>query len=382
MRILWITKLSDNYHFKTSRIELSKALAKRGHLVNLIMEKKIGEKKSNNNIIYIPSLSKPIFSSLIFSLFLIFYIPYITFKLKPDIIVIDETTVWLPYAIILKICKTPIVLDIRTLPVDNRRPLRFGISMQTSKFISNAYTMITPELYEILNQRFKLSNKKVGFWSSGVSIDNFSIKKNIRNKKVGKNRKNDSFILMYHGSYSPTRGIENLILSIDKLKPEIKKNVILKIVGIEQSNIEYLSDFCKKQGNIKNIEFFPKVEYEEISKIIFSSDVGIVPLPVANRWWYSSAPLKTLEYLAMEKPIIVTNIPFHHRIFEKGECGVLLNENTPEAIADAIIYLYQNKEKSFILGKKGRDIVEKYYSWDYKAMEVEKFLENILTTPK
>jgi glycosyltransferase involved in cell wall biosynthesis len=381
LKILWITKLLESYNFKTSRIELSNALKKRNHQIKLTMEKRIGErKKRKNDILFIPSFSKPLYSSFVFGLFLIFYLPLVILKWKPNVILIDENTVWLPYTIFLKVFKIPLILDIRTLPVDNRRPYQFNISMKLSKFISNGYTMITPELFELLNHRYKLGNVSVGFWSSGVSIDNFSTPKFIHDKHIEKYRKLNKFILMYHGSYSPTRGMENLIRSINNLNSAIKKNIKLLIIGIEQENKKYLLDFCMKEGVFENIEFFPKVNYEKISEYIFSSDIGIIPLPTENKWWYSSAPLKTLEYLAMEKPIIVTNIPFHQRIFEKGHCGVLLEENSPEAIAEAITHLYQNKDKSILMGKKGRDIVEKYYTWDYKAMEVEEFLENILET--
>jgi glycosyltransferase involved in cell wall biosynthesis len=121
------------------------------------------------------------------------------------------------------------------------------------------------------------------------------------------------------------------------------------------------------------------VEYERIPEYIYLADVGVIPLPPDNIWWQSSAPLKTLEYLAMAKPIITTNIPFHQRIFEQGECGILLKESSPKIFANAITELYKNEKKRKRMGEKGKEIVEKYYTWDRKAMEVEKFLKNILT---
>ena len=80
----------------------------------------------------------------------------------------------------------------------------------------------------------------------------------------------------------------------------------------------------------------------------------------------------------MGKPIIATNIPFHQRIFNQGECGILLDSGSPKALAKAITYLYQNRDKLDEMGKNGRKIVEKYYTWDKKSLEVEKFIETVL----
>jgi glycosyltransferase involved in cell wall biosynthesis len=80
----------------------------------------------------------------------------------------------------------------------------------------------------------------------------------------------------------------------------------------------------------------------------------------------------------MGKPIIATNIPFHQKIFNLCNCGILLNTNNPNEIAKAINLLYQSKEKLHDMGQKGREIVEKYYSWDSKAIELEEFLRQFL----
>ena len=40
--------------------------------------------------------------------------------------------------------------------------------------------------------------------------------------------------------------------------------------------------------------------------------------------------------------------------------------------------LYQNKEKLYDMGKKGKEIVENYYSWESKASELEEFLKQFL----
>ena len=80
----------------------------------------------------------------------------------------------------------------------------------------------------------------------------------------------------------------------------------------------------------------------------------------------------------MGKPIIATSISFHERLFEKGRCGVLVDDNTPETLACAITELYRNRERLRRMGETGREIVRRYYTWDNAAFEGKDFLENIL----
>jgi len=378
MKILFITSITIEDLYKTSRLELSEGLKRRGHEVKLVMGKyRVRNELNDEGIFYLPMIGFGKLSTIVFGMFLFFYLPLLLSKQKADVIMIDGNAVWLPFLLTLKLFRTPLILDIRSVPVDKKKSMLFDITICLSNYLVNALTTITPELREVLRDRYRLERKKIGIWSSGVSIEKFSEKLTM-NKNIASLRRFNEFILMYHGSYSPTRGIENLINSITKLEKSIRKKVRLLIIGISLQKKEDLLRLCEEMGVKEQVEFIPPVDYEEIHSYIALSDVGIIPLPPDNEWWRVSAPLKTLEYLAMEKPVIATSIPFHKRIFNRGECGVLLNANSPKALANAITYLCSNREKLDRMGKKGREIVENYYTWDDRALEIETFIKTVL----
>ena len=378
MNILLVTNISNKDLFKTSRLELAKALRKRGHKVTTIMKKDIGERISaKKNLIYLPTIIQPILSGLLLGIILLFYTPIIARRKKIDIVIAVGASIWFPFALMLKPFNIPVVMDVRGFPIDRGKSISFDVFLHLSKNILVGYTTITPELKEILNKNYGIENKKIGCWSSGVSMKKFN-NTPYPLKKINKLEFGKSFILMYHGSYSQTRGIENLFKSLGELKNDLRKKIKLIIIGMDSETSKYLLLLCEK-NEIKDMAIFiPKIKYDLMPSYISICDVGIIPLPPENKWWQVSSPLKTLEYMAMEKPIIVTNIPAHQRIFAKGECGVLLDTNSPKALAEAITYLYTNRNKLDSMGKIGREIVEKYYTWESKALDVEKFLKNIL----
>jgi glycosyltransferase involved in cell wall biosynthesis len=374
MHIAWISKIEWNMPHKTSRLKLSEALIKRGHNVTLYMVKKFGEKSFNTNYcVNIPTIHFPILSGFFYGLTVFFYFPILLNRKKVDIIIIDGTKIWLPFIIPLKILNIPIILDIRTLPIDRDKSFFFNVTMYLSRYIVDGITTITPELKNIIKDRYNLRNIKIGIWSSGVSVNDF---KNV--DLINQNFGEKKFTLIYHGDYSPTRGIENLINAISQIDPLLKNKIKLMIIGMPQSKIKDLSKLAENIGVKDQIDLLPKIEYKKIAQYINIADVGVIPLPPENRWWQVSAPLKTLEYLAAGKPIIATNIPFHVNIFKKGNYGILLESGSPEIIAKGITDLYKNKNDLKKIGEEGRKIVEKFYSWDVMAREVENFLNTVI----
>jgi len=379
MNILWINKIMDTESWRTSKIELTKSLRKRGHKVELVMAKNIGEKKSKNddNVTYIPTVPpKNFLTGLIFGLIIAFYYPFIIKKKTTDLIIIDGISIWLPFTIPLKILGIPIVFDIRSLPIKEKSLISFDIPLYLSKYTMNGLMTITPELEDILVKKYRIKNKKIGIWPSGVSFENFilsDIKNNIA-QKLDSNK----FIIIHHGASGGHRGIENLIESIVELDSSLRKKITLLLVGVHESKIEEYSELCKKINVTEQVKILPFIEYKKIPNYIKSSDVGIIPLDPDKEYWKVSVPLKTLEYLGSGKPIIATSIPFHQKLFKKGKCGILIDSNTPKALSDAITYMYNNKDKLDEMGLTGKEIVKSYYTWDSIACDVENFLKNIM----
>ena len=81
----------------------------------------------------------------------------------------------------------------------------------------------------------------------------------------------------------------------------------------------------------------PVVPYAEVPKHIAIADICVVPLPDID-WWRVSSPLKVYEYLAMGKPVIMTNILPNREIVPNDEDEIFLPDIRPETIAEAIVH--------------------------------------------
>jgi hypothetical protein len=132
----------------------------------------------------------------------------------------------------------------------------------------------------------------------------------------------------------------------------------------------------QKEGLQENVIIHNPVDQSQVPKFISMSDVGIVPLPDHPYWRYQ-CPLKLLEYLAMKKVVILTDIPAHRSIIGNEKCGLYISSVKPTEIANSIIYAYQNREKLMEWGATGRKIIDKRYRWEKIAADVENYLLSI-----
>jgi glycosyltransferase involved in cell wall biosynthesis len=184
----------------------------------------------------------------------------------------------------------------------------------------------------------------------------------------------EKFILFYHGTFSSTRGLTETIEAIKILKNKYH-DIVFFLLGTG-STVAALRALIRKEGLLENVIIHNPVVQSEVPKFINMCDVCIVPLP-NHPYWRHQSPLKLLEYLAMEKVVILTDIPAHRSIVGDADCGLYISSVNPTEIARAIEYAYFNKENLDERGKIGRRIIKEKYTWGKVARDLENYLSSI-----
>ncbi|MFN6991322.1 MAG: glycosyltransferase [Fervidobacterium sp.] len=92
------------------------------------------------------------------------------------------------------------------------------------------------------------------------------------------------------------------------------------------------------------------------------------------------SPLKLYESLACGIPVIVTDFPEISDIVRNGECGIVVKYNSPEEIAKAVRFLFENPGIRDLMGKKARKIAAEEHSWDKRAEQVDLILKHLVAS--
>jgi glycosyltransferase involved in cell wall biosynthesis len=223
-----------------------------------------------------------------------------------------------------------------------------------------------------LQPKLKRLQQKIGHFETGVNFEIFNPGKSsiIRDSL----KLNNHFVVIYHGVLSPNRGLQNTIKAIAICKRHIP-NIIFMMVGSGAGENE-LINLTKELRLQKNVLFTGAVPFEKVPNYIISADVGIIPLPAID-WWNVSSPIKLKEYLAMQLPVIVTDIPAHRFVVEKTGGATLIRNHEPQTIAKAIREFYQNRKTCFPMKTRKElfDIIS-YHSQALKFTEHVSKLKN------
>jgi len=386
---LWVsTTILDVFVHSSAIISVLKALARFGHKPSLIAVRSLNKFPNENSpdrIISVPLRFFPIISPLMFTVILMFFLPiYILYSRSDYIIFNPEVHILSCFSSIIpsKLRNVKLVLDIRTIPVETNgihgflRHFFFATSILIAKKLFDGITVITPSMKEKICADFSLNSENVGVWTSGVSEDLFNSKKYISEsaelrKKFGLK---NNFVVFYHGVFTKTRGLTETIKAMQILKNK-NLNVFLFLLGSGPMAAE-LKTLIRDKDLQDMVIVHEKVEHTQVPKFIGFCDVGIVPLP-DHPYWKFQSPLKLLEYLSMEKVAIITDILAHRAIIGNERCGVYLSSIKPIEISNAIEYAYHNREQLEEWGRIGRKIIQKNFTWNIVAKDLENYLLSI-----
>jgi glycosyltransferase involved in cell wall biosynthesis len=378
MKILWTNfRRLDRDVDLVTYTEITKEMMRRGHTVTLVFPFTGDERAllDKYNVVFLRTLPWRIVFSIIFSVRLMVYVITRLITGFRGIIFMDFFSFYtlIPCIILSRIGfeNVKFVLDIRTIPVevhdlvDKIKERMFYAVVTLAKKYIRGITVITPSMRDKLFGEVSQHNQPIGIWTSGVSLEMF------RPKQTGKLLfSGNSFVIMYHGILTQSRGLQETIKAMELIAnqyPSIK----FIIVGNGPAAKE-LHMLVRKIHLEDTVFFHKRVAHSCIPSFIAQCNIGILPFPDLM-WWKVSSPLKLLEYLAMEKPVIVTDIEAHRNIIGDLPCGVYIKSNNPEDIAHGIIQAYTVRKHLSQYGKVGRDVVQENYSWHKQAEKLDRY---------
>ena len=359
-------------HHVNCEIQLVKALNKLGHAAKLIG---IDEKNEFDEELIL--LKCPFGKRRYLLLKLSFFLPVYCIIKKIDAVIIDQHII--PSTIFLLLIKRffsiKVILDVRSIPVEINLPWDYKLSCKFANKFFDGATFITTGTQFYIENLIKSKFKNSALFPSAVNPSIFypQVTNNLPSEIKAKAK--DRITFFYHGSISPNRGINLIIDAINQIK-NIFPNLLF--ISISDNN-KFISDYCESK-NYKlneNLLLLDIVQHEKLASYIHLADICIVPLP-RILWWEISSPLKLMEYLAMEKPIILSDIKAHLEVVPRDSDFVnYFNPDDENDLSKKIIDTISNLHFLKNNARNGRKIVIKKYSWEIQAKVIADFIKRI-----
>lgn len=126
------------------------------------------------------------------------------------------------------------------------------------------------------------------------------------------------------------------------------------------------------------VKFHGWVDRRKVRQILSSVRAGLVLFhPVPNH--IRAQPNKLFEYMAAGLPVIASDFPLWREIVEGAECGLLVDPQDPQAIAEAMQWILDNPDEAAEMGRRGRAAVEERYNWEAESEKLVALYRHLLT---
>ncbi|PQZ83045.1 hypothetical protein CQ016_17055 [Arthrobacter sp. MYb222] len=93
-------------------------------------------------------------------------------------------------------------------------------------------------------------------------------------------------------------------------------------------------------------------------------------------------PLKPVEALASNVPVIASDLPALRGLITPGENGHLIPAGNIDAWAKAIQEMLVDPEAAVLMGKSGRNYVLKHRTWEQSAHHLSEVYERVINLAK
>ena len=383
---LWELVLDKHLH-RTQRVEILRHLAKRGFDVELCaIRSKERYSIDDLKVCCIPLRYAPPLHLIFFTVIMFLFLPIYVLVKKPRFILTEPSPailafLWKP--VLSRCTNVKVVLDIRSMPVEVHgwqmavKNLFFRISVLIARRIFDGITAINDFTRDDIVKSFQMDPDEIGVWTDGVSTQHFDPAKYaaegaLLRRKYGLT---NAFVVLYHGAVTSNRGLIESARSIEMLGKGKYDDVVFFILGSGPA-LSKMRRLVDERGLHGRVILHDPVHYNQVPKYIAMADVGLVPLP-NHRDWIHQCPDNLLEYLAMEKPVIITDIPCNRWIVGKNKCGTYVKDADPKEFAKGISSLHDNRTMLKQWGAQGRSIVERRFHWNIIAEGLENYLVNL-----
>jgi len=213
--------------------------------------------------------------------------------------------------------------------------------------------------------------EKIVWIPNGVDISFFDYPSG---ESLAKSSDSSSFMVLYIGAHSETNALDIVIKAADIVRAKGYGSIKFVLIGDgpTKENLVRMAEELK----LENVWFRNSVAKTEVPKILKEADVLLLTKhPTFGS--YSGSILKLFDYMTAAKPI-VCSAKIAYNPVERAGCGFVVNPGDPQALANAIIKLYQmSPEERAEMGRRGREYVEKYHDIRKLVMQLESVLQSV-----
>lgn len=222
--------------------------------------------------------------------------------------------------------------------------------------VADGIIAVTPGIKRILLKTRRVDSDKVAVVPNGYEGEVFEradFSRNVRTEFGWGAR----FIVLYAGSLGQTYDILTLIRAARLLREDPR--FLFVIIGEGERKREY-QRFCDDHS-LTNCQFLPAQRRADIPVFCRAADACVSLFPRGDLWAHVLGN-KVFDYLGSGTPMLYAGTGDTAELLERSGGGVVVPPQDPEALRDALLWLYEHPDDRHSMGERGREYVVAHHS--------------------
>jgi glycosyltransferase involved in cell wall biosynthesis len=181
----------------------------------------------------------------------------------------------------------------------------------------------------------------------------------------------------YIGAVSRDRGS---VVTLEALHQLRKRGIFVGWECVGPVSPDRHADELKQlvdQYQLSDIRFRGYLPSQQGWCLIGRCHVGLA-LMLPEPSYVESCPTKLFEYMAMGIPVVTSDFPLYREVVEKSSCGLCVDPSSPTAVADAIEFLLEDRQRAAEMGHNGRNAVLTRYNWTTEFQKLTGFYAELI----
>ena len=237
--------------------------------------------------------------------------------------------------------------------------------------VNKAKAFIAPTHFagELSGKLFGVQNKTIQTIHYGLELEKFS-NRNPNDYEDG--------LILYIGTIIRKKGVLELP-SIFKLVLEKYPKARLVLIGGDTSDVvtesqstwQLVEEQFSNEDN-KRVSYLGKIPYQEVQEYIKKAHVCVFPT------FAETLGMVTIESMALQKPVVNSNIGWAKELIIDGESGFLVHPKNHKLFAKTIVDLMNDSELCNEIGRKARERVEMVFDIEKIVQQNIIFYQSII----
>ncbi len=166
-------------------------------------------------------------------------------------------------------------------------------------------------------------------------------------------------LIVYTGKYNFAKGVDTLAAAFNKMET---CRVFLLLVGGGTAEFKQRLIDCLSPEKRKRMLFQPFVPAAELPAFYSAADICV---------WPKETSTSILDAMSCQRPVVGCDVEaVRERLVNDN--GLTYQTGNAEALAEKLDYLCRHEEVRYEMGRRGRELIEKRFSWEIIA---QKFID-------